>query len=77
MIYRPATLLDLECYVDYDFQVDGKMVIKTLRNQYYHTQVLLLCILDDQLIRKEKFKHKLPSLLQKVSTLLCQPQCEN
>ena len=29
-------------------QVDGKMVITTLRNQYYHAYVLLLCIMDEQ-----------------------------
>ena len=55
-------------------QVDGKMVISTLWNQFYHAQVLLLCMLDAQLIGGAKCKHKFPSVLQKTSTLLCKYQ---
>ena len=41
MIYRPDTKRGLECYVDADLLVDGKMEITTVRNQYFHVQVLL------------------------------------
>ena len=55
-------------------QMDGEMEITTLQNQHYHAQVLLLCMLDDQLIGGEKYKQKPPSVLPKASTLLCQSQ---
>ena len=77
MIYRPDTSGGIEGYVDDDFQVDGKMVITNLRNQYYHAQVLLLCILDSQFIGEKEFKQKFTSVIRKAITLLCQPQYEN
>ena len=58
-------------------QVDGNMVITTLRNKYYNAQVLLLFLLVAQFIGGAKYKLKLASVLLKVSTLLIQPQQDN
>ena len=41
-------------------QVDGKMVITTLRNKYYHGRVFLLCMMDAQFIGGENANRNCP-----------------
>ena len=54
MIYRPDTLIGLECYVDADFQMDGRMVILTLWNHhcFTHRFCYYLCWIPNSLGEK-------------------------
>ena len=58
-------------------EVDGKMVITTICNQFYPAQVFLFCMMDTYFIGGEGCKQKFPSLLLKAGTLLFQPRWEN